>query len=423
MPGVRVVTDSACDLTAELAEAAGIIVVPLTIRFGDEELLDRRDLSPTEFWARCKASPSLPETAAPSPGAFGAAFEEAAAAGASGVLCLNLSSGVSATYQSARAGAEAVGDRHPGPGGRHALAHHGRGPAVPGRGGGGGGRCLLRRARGPRRQPDHPHPGLRGAGHPRPPPAGRADRRGPGALGSLLSIKPVVQVKDGVVAEESKQRTRGRSLEYLADKVRADGPLERLAVCSGAAEDVDDFVAMLGGIESAHPMVVTELGPVVGTHAGPGTSASVTRSPPGSVRPMTTTGGGAPPGPTPPDIPRHLAGRPGGPQARRRCRGSRPTGPRRPPTRSDLVVDTIHDKALRPIILGARAVVFGLLVAVLGLTVVTLVSVGLLRLLDVYVFPGRVWASYAVLGLVFSAAGLWAWSQRSNGVVERPSRA
>ena len=76
MAGVTVVTDSACDLTAELAEDHGIIVVPLTIRFGSEELLDRRDLSPAEFWRRCRESPQLPETAAPPPGAFRAAFEQ-----------------------------------------------------------------------------------------------------------------------------------------------------------------------------------------------------------------------------------------------------------------------------------------------------------------------------------------------------------
>lgn len=113
MPGVRVVTDSACDLTAELAAAGNIIVVPLTIRFGDEELADRLELTPEEFWRRCKASAALPETAAPSPGAFQAAYEEAAQQGADGVLCLTISSGVSSTYQSALAGAAATDGRMP----------------------------------------------------------------------------------------------------------------------------------------------------------------------------------------------------------------------------------------------------------------------------------------------------------------------
>ncbi len=74
MARIRVVTDSACDLTAELAGRHGVTVVPLSIRFGYEEFVDGSTLSTDEFWARCKASPVLPETAAPSPGAFQEAF-------------------------------------------------------------------------------------------------------------------------------------------------------------------------------------------------------------------------------------------------------------------------------------------------------------------------------------------------------------
>jgi DegV family protein with EDD domain len=90
-------------------------------------------------------------------------------------------------------------------------------------------------------------------------------------LGSLLSLKPVVTLVDGVVEEESKQRTRGRSLRYLADKAKDAPPLSRLAVSNGAAPDIDDFVAMLEGVHTDHPVEVVDLGPVVGTHTGPGT--------------------------------------------------------------------------------------------------------------------------------------------------------
>ena len=92
-------------------------------------------------------------------------------------------------------------------------------------------------------------------------------------LGSMLSIKPVIQVTpEGIVAEESKQRTRSRSLEYLADKVRALAPLERLAVCDGASPDLDKFLELLEGIEIRNGGVVTvDLGAVVGTHTGPQT--------------------------------------------------------------------------------------------------------------------------------------------------------
>ncbi|HUE08780.1 MAG TPA: DegV family protein, partial [Acidimicrobiales bacterium] len=106
MPGVHIVTDSACDLTDQLVKEHGVVVVPLTIRFGSEELEDRRQLSPAEFWERCRGKGALPETSAPSPGAFQAAFQQAVDEGAEAVLCLTISSRVSGTYGSAVTAAE-----------------------------------------------------------------------------------------------------------------------------------------------------------------------------------------------------------------------------------------------------------------------------------------------------------------------------
>jgi len=90
-------------------------------------------------------------------------------------------------------------------------------------------------------------------------------------FGSLLSIKPVIQVKDGEVAEESKQRTRSRALAYMTSKVAADAPLERLALADGACDDFPEVLARLEGIPVEHPVVPVQLGPVVGTHVGPNT--------------------------------------------------------------------------------------------------------------------------------------------------------
>ena len=76
MARIRVVTDSASDLPQEIAQRLEIDVVPLTIRFGNEEFTD---LSPEDFWAKCKVAKTLPETSAPSPGAFQTAYERAKA--------------------------------------------------------------------------------------------------------------------------------------------------------------------------------------------------------------------------------------------------------------------------------------------------------------------------------------------------------
>ncbi len=110
MSRVRIVTDSACDLSADTIARLGIEVVPLTIRFGAEEYTDRVELSADAFWSKLASSSVLPETAAPSPGAFEAVFRRAAEQGASGVVCINLSSKLSATFQAASLAAASVRD-------------------------------------------------------------------------------------------------------------------------------------------------------------------------------------------------------------------------------------------------------------------------------------------------------------------------
>src|SRR3546814_16533731 len=99
---VRIVTDSSCDLTDAEIAAHGIQVVPLTIRFGSEELEDRTELTVEAFYDRLATANVLPETAAPAPGKFEAAFRRQAEAGADAVVCINLSSGLSATMQAAQ---------------------------------------------------------------------------------------------------------------------------------------------------------------------------------------------------------------------------------------------------------------------------------------------------------------------------------
>ncbi len=270
MPGVRIVTDSACDLTDDLVKQHDVIVVPLTIRFGVEELEDRRELSPEEFWRRCQGKGALPETAAPAPGAFIAAYQQAADEGADSVLCLTLSSKLSATYASAVTAADTftsipvrVVDTR--------SVTMGQGLTVIAaaeESAGGADLDQLVAAAEDRTSRIRVYGVLGGLDF-----LQRGGRIG-GAqalLGSLLSIKPVIMVKDGEVAEESKQRTRSRALSYLVAKVAADVPLERLAVADGACDDVEDVMKQLSAIPADHPVVSVQLGPVVGSHTGPNT--------------------------------------------------------------------------------------------------------------------------------------------------------
>ncbi|MEY2582404.1 MAG: fatty acid kinase fatty acid binding subunit, partial [Ilumatobacteraceae bacterium] len=107
---VRIVTDSACDLPQSVADELAIEIVPLTIRIDGKEYVDRRDLSVAEFWAKCAASPTLPETSAPPPGEFEQTYRRLAAGGATSVVAISLSGALSATMQSAELAARSVAD-------------------------------------------------------------------------------------------------------------------------------------------------------------------------------------------------------------------------------------------------------------------------------------------------------------------------
>ena len=76
----------------------------------------------------------------------------------------------------------------------------------------------------------------------------------------------------------------------------------------------------------------------------------------------------------------------------------------------DTVVATVNDRAVRPAIVAARGIVFGVIIAVVAITVVVLFCVGFIRLTTIA--GHRIWASYIVLGLIFCAVGGILYSRR-----------
>ncbi len=268
---VKIVTDSSCDLPDGLVGELGIDVVPLKIRFGTEELVDRVDLSPSEFWARCSTSAELPSTAAPAPGAFEEVFRAAAAAGHEGVVCVNLSSKLSATGESSQAAARAVADVIPVKVVDSLSVTLGLGMIVvesARRASAGAGlddivalaEDMARRTKvfGSLDTLEYLKKGGR---------IGAAQA----LLGSILSIKPCIEVVDGKVEPGPKQRTRSRSLQWLADQVGAQKGVENLAVLHGDAPDVDALVGLLSTHFPREQIVIGQLGAVVGAHTGPRT--------------------------------------------------------------------------------------------------------------------------------------------------------
>ncbi len=268
---VRVVTDSACDLPDDALAGLGIGVVPLHVRFGSTELVDRQEITTKEFWTRCASSAELPQTAAPSPGAFREAFAAMAEQGAGAIVCVTLSSKLSATNAAATQAARSLSGELRVEVFDSLSVTLGQGlivlaAAEAAASGASLDEVLVVAARTQAR--------LRVLGAIATLENLRKGGRIGGAaaaLGGLLSIKPVVEVRAGVVEQESRQRTRARSLRYLVEKVASAGPLERLAAMGADAEDFGDFLDMLAGTRSTHPLLVGEIGPVVGTHAGRGT--------------------------------------------------------------------------------------------------------------------------------------------------------
>lgn len=265
---VKIVTDSAADLPEGAAAAHDIRVVPLTIRFGDDEYTDGVELSPEAFYEKMAQLDVLPATAAPSPGAFEAAFREAGANG-DPVVCINLSSELSATMQSAQTAAKAIGDEldltildsksiTAGLGmqvlAAAALAEEGGSVAdiV----------ALIE----DQRSRTHVFGALDTLENLK-----KGGRIG-GAqamLGSILSIKPIIDISTGVVTEAAKQRTRKKSMIWLRDRILEAPSVEHVAVCHGCSQDVDELRALLLPHFTEDQLSTWTIGPVIGAHGGP----------------------------------------------------------------------------------------------------------------------------------------------------------
>ncbi|MGZ7008273.1 MAG: DegV family protein [Ilumatobacteraceae bacterium] len=267
---VRIVTDSACDLPQSVADELGIEIVPLTIRIDGKEYTDRSDLSVAEFWAKCAASPTLPETAAPSPGQFEQTYRRLQADGATSIVAISMSGALSATMQAAELAARSVADLVPVTVVDSRSVTLGLGAIVV--------TCARLAATGATHDEVTSHAiELAGRTHV----WGALDTldnlkkggRIGGAkalLASALAIKPIIEVRDGKVEQGGKQRTRSKALAFLVEKVAAVGGLDSLYVLHADCRDVDQFVEMLRPYVDGR-IIVGDIGPVVGSHAGRGT--------------------------------------------------------------------------------------------------------------------------------------------------------
>jgi hypothetical protein len=78
----------------------------------------------------------------------------------------------------------------------------------------------------------------------------------------------------------------------------------------------------------------------------------------------------------------------------------------------DHVLDVVHDKVLRPILLAGRAVAFGLIIVLASFVLVAALLIGLIRFIDIYFFAGREYLSYVSVGVISLVAGMIIWRKR-----------
>lgn len=78
----------------------------------------------------------------------------------------------------------------------------------------------------------------------------------------------------------------------------------------------------------------------------------------------------------------------------------------------DHVLDLVHDRVLRPLLLAGRAIAFGFIIFVMSIIVVSALLIGIVRLCNVYFFSGHEWITYAIVGAVSLIAGLVIWRRR-----------
>lgn len=271
---LRIVTDSTADLPPEMVLALGITVVPLTVQFGEEVYRDGVDIGVTEFYRRLLEGPVLPRTSQPAPGDFAAAYRAAAAEG--DVLSLHVSSKLSGTYNAALLGRQEVVSERPYAGARievidtlqvsmalGLLAMEAARQAQAG--------ASLEeaaawvRAAVPRTRIlflvdtlEYLAKGGR---------IGRAQA----FLGGLLSVKPLLEVRDGEVHPLERARTRPRALERLTGLALAEAPAER-AIVAGST-DLESAAALAERLRAGlglDAVPVFQIGAVIGTYAGPG---------------------------------------------------------------------------------------------------------------------------------------------------------
>ncbi|HKF38313.1 MAG TPA: DegV family protein [Ktedonobacteraceae bacterium] len=272
---VRIVTDSTADISQDQAGAAGITIVPLTVFFGNEAYLDGVDLDNAGFYQKLSTSKALPRTSQPSPAAFQEAYTRLIDEGADAILSIHLSAKLSGTYQSACTARDTLPDtvkKIP------IEIIDSQSISV------GMSWAILLAAREAREGlglveiKAHVLDQL-----PRTRILAMLDtleylKRGGrigGAramLGSMLSVKPIISVRDGEVVPVEQPRTRSKAYARIAQLVQEMGKVEHISLAESDDEVGQQLAQVIKTVYTGE-LPIYRLGAVLVTHAGPGTAA------------------------------------------------------------------------------------------------------------------------------------------------------
>jgi DegV family protein with EDD domain len=268
---VRILVDSTADIPPARARELQIEVVPLTVLFGDQSFQDGVDLDGPAFYVKLSTSPVMPTTSTPPPALFEERYRKLIGEGATGILALHIGSALSGTISVSTAAARNVSDDTGVPievlDSRSVSGGYGL-PAE----------IVAREAQTGKGLPElkaHAESLLdrvrviavldtleflqRG---------GRIGRT-QAMLGTLLNFKPLIEVRDGQVLPLERVRTRSKALERMGQILAALGSLEAVAVVASNENIIPDFERVAQTFWNG-PIERFSLGPVVGTHAGPG---------------------------------------------------------------------------------------------------------------------------------------------------------
>lgn len=270
---IKIVTDSACDVPPELARQFDITVVPVYINVGEASYLEGVEISREQFYDQLPTFAQYPTTAAPSVGTFTQLYEQLTAAGATHILSMHIAHDLSAIYNTARLGAAAARsapvslfDTRQITLGAGLLVLLAAEAAAAGQTVAEIIAMLNEKVR--RTRVFGMIDSLESLHR-----SGRVSWAQFG-IGSLLQIKPIMMITDGVISAAAKVRTRKRALSQMLKMVSELAPFERLAIIHVNAQETAEELCQMSSdlfasLSEAAP-IIQGVTPAIGTHLGVG---------------------------------------------------------------------------------------------------------------------------------------------------------